>query len=185
MSSKLIEQIKARFSGSYVRTNSQSTLWAFADKSRENSVACWSSHSWTSPGRSRYTDDCLIGVDRDIASTNAVLLYHLEVTRVTLSIDADEDIRSYAVPLSNVFRMALHAYPSISIDEDVMGGAPCIANTRIPVYMVLDAIEAQESTQGVREWYPTLTDEQVKGAIGFAKFIVECPVEHETPSLAR
>ena len=60
-----------------------------------------------------------------------------------------------------------------------MAGAPCVEGTRIPVYMILDAIECCGSIEGALESYPRLTLEQVKEAIGFAKLVVECPIEHE------
>jgi uncharacterized protein (DUF433 family) len=60
-----------------------------------------------------------------------------------------------------------------------MAGAPCVEGTRIPVYMILDAIEYAGSLEGALESYPRLTLAQVKEAIGFAKLVVECPLAHE------
>jgi uncharacterized protein (DUF433 family) len=71
--------------------------------------------------------------------------------------------------------MARSEYPGISIDPDVMTGAPCIGGTRIPVYMVLDAVEHYGSLD-VGQSYAGLTPQQVKDAIGFAKLVVECPI---------
>lgn len=92
----------------------------------------------------------------------------------------DEEVRSFALPLVDVFRIGAKSYPSISVDPEVMAGAPCIRGTRIPVYMILDAIEYHGTLQAALESYPRLTVQQVKDAIGFAKLVVECPVEHET-----
>ena len=49
----------------------------------------------------------------------------------------DEDIRAFAVPLIEAFKLAGKSYPLISIDPEIMAGAPCIAKTRIPVYLRL------------------------------------------------
>lgn len=91
----------------------------------------------------------------------------------------ESEIRSYALPVAGVFRIASKVYPSISVDPEVMGGAPCVAGTRIPVYMILDAIEYQGTIEGAIRSYPRLTIEQVKDAIGFAKLVVECPLADE------
>src|SRR5580658_8370751 len=44
----------------------------------------------------------------------------------------EEETTAYALPLIDLFRTAAKSYPSISIDFEVMGGAPCISGTRIP-----------------------------------------------------
>jgi uncharacterized protein (DUF433 family) len=69
------------------------------------------------------------------------------------------------------------------MDPATMAGAPCIAGTRIPVYMVLDAVEHYGSLD-VTLSYPRLTLQQVKDAIGFAKLVVECPIDDRPASLA-
>ena len=73
------------------------------------------------------------------------------------------------------FQEAVSVYSGISVDRSTMAGAPCIAGTRIPVYMVLDAVEYYGSLD-VTPSYPHLTLQQVKDAIGFAKLVVECPL---------
>lgn len=97
----------------------------------------------------------------------------------------EEEIRAYTVPLVEAFHDAARAYPQIGIDPDVMAGAPCIQGTRIPVYMILDAIEYHGSLEGAINSYPYLTLDQVKEAIGFAKLVVECPIEYENTVTAR
>lgn len=89
------------------------------------------------------------------------------------------EARYYSLPLAEVFQTAKQVYPSVSMDVEVMAGAPCIQGTRIPVYMILDAIEYHDSLEGALESYPGLTIEQVKQAIGFAKLVVECPLGDE------
>jgi len=92
---------------------------------------------------------------------------------------SEEEVRAYSIPLVEAFHQAARSYPQVSINQDVMAGAPCVQGTRIPVYMILDAIEFGGSLEGALESYPRLTLDQVKEAIGFAKLVVECPIEHE------
>ncbi len=91
------------------------------------------------------------------------------------------DLRSYSRPVSESFQIAARQYTTITVDPDIMSGAPCIAGTRIPVYMILDAIGYYGSPEGVLESYPNLTLDQVKDAIGFAKMVVECPLADDEP----
>ena len=89
--------------------------------------------------------------------------------------------RSYALSVSESFQIAAREYQTITIDPDIMSGAPYIAGTRIPVYMILDAIGYYGSPEGVLKSYPNLTLDQVKDAIGFAKIVVECPLADDEP----
>jgi uncharacterized protein (DUF433 family) len=93
--------------------------------------------------------------------------------------------RSYTVPLIDSFYAAAREYSAIDIDPEVMAGAPCIAGTRIPVYMVLDAIEYYGEVEGALRSYPHLSIRQIKDAIGFAKLVVECPIDDNLTSIAR
>jgi uncharacterized protein (DUF433 family) len=92
---------------------------------------------------------------------------------------SEEETRTYAVPLIDLFHSAGHNYASVTVDPEVMAGAPCIKGTRIPVYMVLDAIEYYGSLEGVSKSYPNLTLQQIKDAVGFSKLVVECPLVNE------
>ncbi len=99
-------------------------------------------------------------------------------------IDAGVPARPYDVTLLELFHRAKSEYPSISIEPQVMAGAPCVSGTRIPIYMILDAVQHYGSVEGVKRTYSYLTSEQIKDAIGFAKLVVECPIEHNSPSFA-
>jgi uncharacterized protein (DUF433 family) len=91
----------------------------------------------------------------------------------------ESDARNYFITVADTFRNAAKEYPSINVDPEVRAGAPCIAGTRIPVYMVLDALEYHGTLEGVLKSYPRLTLDQVKDAIGFSKHVVECPIGDE------
>ena len=63
----------------------------------------------------------------------------------------------------------LTAVAEVYTDPNVMGGAACIGQTRIPVYMVLDQLAAAD----VVTEYPSLTRDQVRQALSYAARIVE------------
>lgn len=74
--------------------------------------------------------------------------------------------------IKDVYRRALRQCPSISIDSRRQEGLPCIVGTRIPVHLVLWAIEQTGSIEGAMRSYPDLTVEQVKDAIYFAEAVL-------------
>lgn len=56
----------------------------------------------------------------------------------------------------------------------ILGGKPCIKGTRIPVYMVLELVEAGISFNDIRtKFYPQLADEDLKACITYARQIVQ------------
>ncbi|HEX4229279.1 MAG TPA: DUF433 domain-containing protein [Bryobacteraceae bacterium] len=87
--------------------------------------------------------------------------------------------KDFDLPLSSALKRALESFPSIAMDADVLSGAPRIAGTRIPVYMILDAIEYYGTVEGAIKSYSQLTVEQVKDALSFAAAVLEQPVDHE------
>jgi uncharacterized protein (DUF433 family) len=88
--------------------------------------------------------------------------------------------KDFSAPFSSVLENAANHYDHISIDREVLGGTPRISGMRIPVYMLLDAIEHYGNLEGVLTSYPTLTEEQVSQAVCFAAEVLEQPVDHET-----
>jgi uncharacterized protein (DUF433 family) len=80
-------------------------------------------------------------------------------------------------PYSSVLERAAIRFPGISLDPDTLGGTPRIAGTRIPVYMILDAIEYYGDLAGAIKSYPNLSLNQVKEAVGFAVYVLEHPIE--------
>jgi uncharacterized protein (DUF433 family) len=76
------------------------------------------------------------------------------------------------VSYSSVLDRALKLCPSISIDDLRQQGKPCIAGTRIPVHLVLWAVEQHGSVEGVLKSYPDLTTQQVKDALYFSEIVL-------------
>lgn len=70
------------------------------------------------------------------------------------------------------------AYDRITVDPDLMGGAPCIRGLRIPVATVVAMIADGMSVAEVIEDLPDLTAEDVAQALRFA---AEAVRERELP----
>lgn len=67
----------------------------------------------------------------------------------------------------------------IVIDNKVHFGQPCIAGTRIPVYCVLELIQAGVSFQEIVEkYYPDITIEDVKACAEYATKLVKSEEVH-------
>ena len=75
----------------------------------------------------------------------------------------------------------LKSHTRISIDPDIMGGTPCIKGTRIPLYVILDNLEAGSSFDEILQNYPTLTKEDIQGAIRFSAYLTSL-LAHANPS---
>lgn len=56
----------------------------------------------------------------------------------------------------------------IEINPKILLGKPVFKGTRIPVYVILDLLAEGESIQAITNYYPDLTEEDVKAAIQFA-----------------
>lgn len=57
----------------------------------------------------------------------------------------------------------------IEVNPKVAFGKPVVAGTRIPVYMVLELVEADYTAQQiVADFYPTLTEDDVRACIRYA-----------------
>lgn len=84
-----------------------------------------------------------------------------------------------AMSMEEIFGLASKEVPTVTVRKGCVGGKPCIEGTRVPVYMILDAIEYSGSLDGAVESYPQLSREQVKEAVRFSKLILECPVDNK------
>jgi uncharacterized protein (DUF433 family) len=99
--------------------------------------------------------------------------------------EKDFGYKDFDVPISEVFCRSLQGRPSVAVDYKVLGGTPHIVGTRIPVFMILDAVEYHGSLEGALTSYPNLTIEQVKDAVSFAAAVTEHPVDYEVESPSR
>lgn len=60
------------------------------------------------------------------------------------------------------------AKAQVATDPEIMGGAPCVAGTRIPVHDVADMVANGDSVEAVVAAYPSLTADQVELACVYA-----------------
>ena len=70
------------------------------------------------------------------------------------------------------------AFERISVNHEVMGGAPCIAGTRIPVATVVSLVAEDETIEQILVAYPQLVADDIRDALRFA---AEAVRERESP----
>ena len=81
----------------------------------------------------------------------------------------------------SILQQEIRHFPSLEMSRGVLGGTPRIVGTRIPVSMVLDAIEFYGTLEGALKSYPDLTIDQVKQAVSFSASVLECRIVEEKP----
>ncbi|MGE5574790.1 MAG: DUF433 domain-containing protein [Ignavibacteria bacterium] len=60
----------------------------------------------------------------------------------------------------------------IAIDPNVCHGKPCIAGTRIPVYLILELIGAGQTPEQIIDAYPQLAEEDIRAAAQYAAAVL-------------
>ena len=65
----------------------------------------------------------------------------------------------------------------ITVDPGVMLGQPVIAGTRLPVYVIIQAIAAGDGPEQLIEAYPFLTLQDIEAALSFAARLAEWGLE--------
>lgn len=66
----------------------------------------------------------------------------------------------------------------ISVKSNICHGKPCIKGTRIPLFVILDAIAAGMSYKEIIQEYPPITEEGIRAAVYYASLLAQ---EQETP----
>jgi uncharacterized protein (DUF433 family) len=64
--------------------------------------------------------------------------------------------------------IAMTSQERITIAPRVSHGRACIKGRRIIVSIILDYLTAGETAEDVRRQYPTLTDDDIRAALGYA-----------------
>jgi uncharacterized protein (DUF433 family) len=54
-------------------------------------------------------------------------------------------------------------------DPEILGGTPCIATTRLPVYAVAARFRAGEPASSILDGYPDLAEKHVLAAVAYAE----------------
>lgn len=68
---------------------------------------------------------------------------------------------------------AAKVHHKIQIDRKILGGAPCIAGTRIPVYAILQLVEAGYTRKRILKSFPSLSQEDLEAALRFSVIVME------------
>jgi uncharacterized protein (DUF433 family) len=63
----------------------------------------------------------------------------------------------------------------VSVDPEIMGGAPVFRGTRVPAQTLIDYLEGGESIDDFLEGFPTVTRDQVIGLLEDAKARILVP----------
>jgi uncharacterized protein (DUF433 family) len=61
----------------------------------------------------------------------------------------------------------------IQMDRKILGGAPRIAGTRIPVYAILQLVEAGYSHKRILKSFPSLSIDDLQAALKFSVLVME------------
>ena len=61
----------------------------------------------------------------------------------------------------------------IQMNRKILGGAPCIAGTRVPVYAILQLVEAGYSHKKLLKSFPSLSQEDLEAALRFSAIVME------------
>lgn len=67
--------------------------------------------------------------------------------------------------------MSLELNLRIVSDPDICGGEPCVAGTRIPVWVVLSHLAAAEDIETVLRNFPRLTKEDILACLEYASYL--------------
>ena len=60
----------------------------------------------------------------------------------------------------------------ITINPNVMGGTPCIRDTRIPVSIILKLLAKKETIETISDDYPELREEDILACLDYAAWSV-------------
>lgn len=61
--------------------------------------------------------------------------------------------------------------PRITADPEVCGGEPCIAETRIPVHVILSHLAAGDDIGTILHEFPRITREDITACLEYAAFL--------------
>jgi uncharacterized protein (DUF433 family) len=100
--------------------------------------------------------------------------YHLsEWDRSIIGTRIESQLRAPALDDELFQQAAAKVNHRIQIDRKILGGAPCIAGTRIPVYAILQLVEAGYSHRRVLKSFPSLKQEDLEAALRFSAIVME------------
>lgn len=66
----------------------------------------------------------------------------------------------------------------ITVDQKICHGQACVKGTRIPVFVVLEALASGMTMERIIEDYPPLTEEDIRACVYYASIVTH---EEEIP----
>jgi uncharacterized protein (DUF433 family) len=72
----------------------------------------------------------------------------------------------------------------ISVDPNVCHGKPCVAGTRVMVWVVLGCLADGMTANEVVEAYPTITHDDVRACLAYAAELAHSRANQSDPSAA-
>ena len=70
-------------------------------------------------------------------------------------------------------RIAQELGGGISINKGIYGGAPCVTDTRVPVYAILEMVEEGYGHKQILKAFPSIGADDLSAALKFAAAVME------------
>ena len=96
------------------------------------------------------------------------LLGHPEAETASVG-DVSVDVRSTREEVQGGLSRLTRARETITIDDAVLSGTPCIRGTRIPAHDLAEMLANGDKIEAIRDAWPILTVEQIEAAALYAR----------------
>ena len=83
--------------------------------------------------------------------------------------DVSVDVRSMREEVQRGLSRLTRARETITIDDAVLSGTPCIRGTRIPAHDIAEMLANGDQVSAIRDAWPTLTVKQIEAAALYAR----------------
>ena len=96
------------------------------------------------------------------------LLDHPEAETARLR-DVSVDVRSMTDEVSTGLSCLARARETITVDDAVLSGTPCVRGTRIPAHDIAELLANGDEVGAIRDAWSVLTEEQIEAAVLYAR----------------
>ena len=83
--------------------------------------------------------------------------------------DVSVDVRSMKDDVQKGLSRLARAHETVTADDAVLSGTPCIRGTRIPAHDVAEMLANGDGIEAIRNAWPVLTEEQIEAAALYAR----------------
>ena len=88
--------------------------------------------------------------------------------------DTSSDLEASPESVDDIFNRAAQSVDHrVVMDKRIYGGTPCVVDTRVPVYAILELVQAGYSHRKMLRSFPTVTPEGLDAALRFAIHVME------------